>query len=126
MSSSPEIAKEWDYERNNGSLPSQIKPHSNKKYYWICPICGNSYPAYPGNRVNGSGCPKCARIEIGKKNSKRVGQYNENGLLINIYQGLHQAAKEMQVVPNSIFQAVKNGGKSKGFYWRYILNEDNK
>ena len=37
-----------------------------------CPVCGKSYPAYPGNRVNGSNCPDCAHIIIGKKNSKKI------------------------------------------------------
>ena len=120
----PEIAKEWDYEKNGNIFPSQIKPYSNKPYYWICPVCGNSYPAHPGNRIKGSGCPECARIEIGKKNSKKVGQFDENGSLINTYQGLHEAARALQVTTNSIFQAVKNGGRSKGYYWRYIYSED--
>lgn len=119
----PDIAKEWDYNMNKDILPSQIKPHSSKKYYWICPNCNNSYATKPGNRVKGTGCPICARAKIGIKNSKLVGQYDENGLLINTYHGLHQAAKAMQVVPNSIHQAVKNGGKSKGFFWRYLAND---
>ena len=120
----PEIAKEWDYKMNKGTLPSQIKPYTNKKYYWICPTCSNSYATYPGNRVKGSSCPVCAHAKIGFRNSKLVGQYDANGSLINTYQGLHQAAEAMHVVPNAIFQAVKNGGKSKGFYWRY-LDSDN-
>ena len=121
----PDIAKEWDYKMNKDTLPSQIRPYSNKKYYWICPACSNSYATYPGSRVKGSGCPVCARAKIGIKNSKLIGQYDENGLLINTYQGLHQAARAMQVVPNSIYQAVKSGRKSKGFYWRYLLIEHN-
>lgn len=116
----PKIAKEWDYEKNDGILPSQIKPYSNKKYFWICPKCNNSYPAYPGNRVSGTGCPMCARLKIGKKNAKIVGQYDKNGELVNTYYGLHEAARAMNVNSNSIFQAVKNGGKSKGYYWKYI------
>lgn len=116
----PDIAKEWDYEKNKGVSPTEIKPYSNKKYYWICPACNNSYSAYPGNRVKGSGCPECAHKEIGKKNSKMVGQFDDNGLMINSYYGLHEAAKSVDVVPNAIFQAAKRGRKSKGFYWRYI------
>lgn len=119
----PDIAKDWDYEKNEGILPSQIRPHANKKYYWHCPVCGKSYPAYPGNRVNGSKCPDCAHIIIGKKNSKKIGQYNSDGVLINTYQGMHEAARAMHVVPNAIFQAVKKGGKSKGYYWRYLPND---
>ncbi|SDB07616.1 Probable Zinc-ribbon domain-containing protein [Pseudobutyrivibrio sp. YE44] len=115
-----DLAKEWDKERNKGVLPSQIKPYSNKKYYWICPKCKKSYPAFPGNRIGGSGCPDCARIKVGIANSKLVGQFDEAGTLINTYQGLHEAARAMQCVPNSIFQAVKYNRKSKGYYWRYI------
>ncbi|MBQ4259293.1 MAG: zinc-ribbon domain-containing protein [Agathobacter sp.] len=119
----PDIAKTWDYEKNRDTLPSQIKPYSNKKYYWICDTCGNSYATYPGNKIKGSGCPDCARIKIGEKNSKLVGQFNDAGELIKTYQGLHQAAREIQVVPNAIFQAVKNGRKSKGYYWKYVTDE---
>lgn len=116
----PKLAEEWDYELNKGVLPSEIKPFTNKKYYWICLKCGKSYPAYPGNRIKGSGCPDCAHKEIGKKNSKKVGQYDKDGTLINTYDGLHEAARIMGVVPNAIFQAMKNGKTSKGFYWKYI------
>ena len=119
----PKIAKEWDYENNNGVLPSQIKPFSNQRYYWRCPECGNSYPAYPGNRIKGSGCPKCAHKRTGEKNAKTVGQSDQNGQLIKTYQGLHDAARAMNVGPNAIFQAVKNGGKSKGYCWHYLLDE---
>ena len=120
----PDVAKDWDYEKNNGVLPSQIKPYSNKKYYWHCPTCGKSYPAYPGNRIKGCGCSDCKGAKISIKKGKPVGQFDENGILINKYQGLHQAAEAMQVVPNAIFQAVKSGGKSKGFFWRYIQSEE--
>ena len=116
----PDIAKEWDYKKNEGVLPSQIKPFTNTKYFWICPACGNSYPAYPGSRVKGHGCPRCGQVKVGKKNSKAVGQYDDSGTLINTYYGLHEAARAMGVVPNSIFQAVKSGRMSKGYYWRYV------
>ncbi len=119
----PNLAKEWDFKRNK-KLPSEIKPFSNQKYYWICPTCGNSYPAYPGSRVKGHGCKKCGHDKVGKKNSKAVGQYDDSGALVNTYYGLHEAARAMGVVPNSIFQAVKNGKKSKGYYWRYISVDD--
>ena len=118
----PDIAKEWDLEKNGFVSPSQIKPYSNKKYYWRCPDCGNSYATYPGNRVKGSGCPVCAHCKVGEKNSKLVGQFDDSGL-IKTYQGLHEAARAMQVAPNAIFQAVKNGRKSKGYYWKYLVDE---
>ena len=116
----PQLAKEWDFDKNSDILPSQIKPYSNKKCYWICPKCDDSYVSTVGNRVSGHGCPNCARKLVGLKNSKTVGKFDDNGTLICVYHGLHQAARDMNVVPNAIFQAVKSGKKSKGFYWRYI------
>lgn len=116
----PAIAAEWDYERNEGIRPSDIRPFTNKKYFWICPDCGNSYKTYPGSRVNGHGCPECARSKISKKKSKKVGQFDENGVLLNTFSSLDHAAKAMGVAKNSIFQAVKNGGRSKGYRWRYL------
>ena len=57
----PEIAKEWDHERNGSVTPDSIVPGHNKKVWWICPRCGRSYQAPPNRRTSqGSGCRKCA------------------------------------------------------------------
>jgi hypothetical protein len=54
----PDIAKEWDYEKNYPITPKNIKPRTRKKFWWVCPAKGHSYPASPDNRVgNGSRCP---------------------------------------------------------------------
>ena len=56
----PEIANEWDYEKNIKS-PSQVYKMSQTKYYWICSICRNTFFTSPFNRVkNGAGCKNCA------------------------------------------------------------------
>lgn len=55
----PELAKEWDYEKNE-KLPSQYKPGSDQKVWWICPICKYSYNTSISHRTkHESGCPKC-------------------------------------------------------------------
>ena len=38
----PEIAKEWNDEKNLEN-PSQVYKHSHSKYYWTCSICGNVF-----------------------------------------------------------------------------------
>ncbi len=70
----PQLAQEWDYEKNGGLLPSQVTARSDKKVYWICPICNKSYLATLGNRTrNGSGCPKCgAKKALENKHRRRV------------------------------------------------------
>ena len=54
----PEIAKEWDYEKNHPLLPSMVKPKAGKNVWWKC-LKGHSYESVIGNRANGSGCPAC-------------------------------------------------------------------
>ncbi len=57
----PEIAKEWDYEKNDGLTPEEVIGGS-KKIWWICPK-RHSYQATMNSRTNlGSGCPYCAGL----------------------------------------------------------------
>ena len=55
----PNLAKEWDYELNNGVKPSDVFPLSNKKYHWICSL-GHKWEATPNSRSYGRGCPFCS------------------------------------------------------------------
>lgn len=61
----PELAKEWDYEKNYPLKPEDVTIGSNKIVYWICPICKLSYPAKicnrtaPSKRKKTNKCPIC-------------------------------------------------------------------
>lgn len=56
----PEIAKTWDYSKNN-KKPNEIFPGTQKKYWWICNKCGNSYYMSVYDRVHGNSCQFCGR-----------------------------------------------------------------
>ena len=56
----PEIAAEWDYDKNHPYRPEAIGHGSTKKVFWICPK-GHSYQARIDHRtIMHSGCPYCA------------------------------------------------------------------
>ena len=55
----PEMAKEWDYEKNKNIVPSAITAGSNTKYWWKCKK-GHEWQTSPNNRLTGHGCPVCA------------------------------------------------------------------
>ena len=56
----PDIAKQWDNERNKGSIPNDMSPSSHKKVWWVCSN-GHSYSARIDNRTNlNRGCPYCS------------------------------------------------------------------
>lgn len=54
----PELAKEWNYEKNGDLMPSGVAPFSNKKVWWLCDN-GHEWQAAISNRSNGTGCPYC-------------------------------------------------------------------
>jgi hypothetical protein len=55
----PNLAKEWDYSKNEVE-PNSVALHNHEKFYWLCSKCGHSWRTSPNNRASGKGCPKCS------------------------------------------------------------------
>lgn len=55
---SPGIASEWDYERNAGLTPEQVRPFSARKVWWVCER-GHHWQCTIQIRQRGTGCPFC-------------------------------------------------------------------
>lgn len=74
----PEIAKEWDYEKNHQKIPSQVSGHTGKKFYWKCPDCGNSFLSSVCKRTSNEprGCPFCVESNLEKKVRKFLEKNN--------------------------------------------------
>ena len=58
-STHPELAAEWDYEKNK-ILPSEVTARSNRKVWWKCSICGHKWKTIIFNRTT-AGCPECVK-----------------------------------------------------------------
>ena len=71
----PEIAAEWDYEKNGKIDPSSITSASHRKVWWKCAL-GHSYQSAPCTRTlqYRSGCPYC-------KGRKVLPGFNDLGTL---------------------------------------------
>ena len=60
----PEVAKEWDYNKNGNVTPAMVYPGTRKKVWWICPQ-GHSYYSAVSNRTSGgTGCPYCSKQKL--------------------------------------------------------------
>ena len=59
----PEIAKEWDYEKNIGITPEEFTIGSGKKVWWKCSKCGYEWESIIYTRKTGAYCGKCKRKE---------------------------------------------------------------
>ncbi|MBE5820162.1 MAG: hypothetical protein E7310_05060 [Clostridiales bacterium] len=62
----PNLALEWDYEKNGNLKPENVKCASNRKVWWKCKK-GHSWEAVISSRYYGTKCPVCTNktIEIG-------------------------------------------------------------
>ena len=54
----PILAKEWDYEKNNGLTPVDVMPNSGQKVWWKCQK-GHKWQATIASRNQEHGCPIC-------------------------------------------------------------------
>jgi len=59
----PEIASEWDYEKNGDLRPENVKKNSNLKVWWICSK-EHSWQTAVSHRTQGSNCPVCAEKKV--------------------------------------------------------------
>ena len=60
----PEIALDWDYEKNKNVNIRLIKPGSQQKIWWKCVYCGKGWMQTPNRKINTklidiAGCPEC-------------------------------------------------------------------
>ena len=64
----PDIAKQWDYERNGDLKPSDVNAGSERKVWWICEK-GHHYEASVYQRATknaggGTNCPYCSNKKV--------------------------------------------------------------
>ncbi len=64
----PDIAKDWDYEKNEGT-PKDYTYRSTYKAHWKCSVCGKEWRAMIRDRVDSKYrlCPSCTALKRGEK-----------------------------------------------------------
>jgi hypothetical protein len=61
LSDFPDVAAEFDPEKNDGVTPDKVHPGSNTKFRWTCSDCGHEWRTMVWIRTAGHGCPRCSR-----------------------------------------------------------------
>jgi len=74
----PDIALEWDYDRNYPVIPDNVAAHASNKYWWICGDCGASYLSTTSHRTGKEprGCPQCSESNMEKRIRKYLLRQN--------------------------------------------------
>lgn len=75
----PDIAEEWDYEKNGTYTPEGILVASDKKVWWKCKSCGYSWCCAVSHRTGkiSTGCPECGKVK--GRNKQRLNRLNQVG-----------------------------------------------
>lgn len=120
----PELAKQWDFNRNGTLLPENISYGSVRKVWWICPVCGRSFLKSVNTRTatrtrNLQHCPYCP-TRRGEASRKPV-ICLETG---KTYPSAEAAAAEVSRTGGAISVACREGTKSAGFHWKYVSEND--
>lgn len=104
----PELAKEWNYDRNGDLNPQKLMAGSSKKVWWKCSL-GHEWPAQVNNRNQGGGCPYCAgrKVLAGYNDLATLNpslakewDYEKNGELLPSEVALNSNKKVWWVCPN--------------------------
>ncbi len=106
----PELAKQWDYDKNIGKTPEQFRPRSGQKVWWKC-LRGHSWPATIASRTAGANCPSCT----GSQSSKlEIAIYAELSALFDDVEWRHKIHKfEIDVY----LESASLGIEIDGDYW---------
>ncbi len=99
----PELAKEWNFNKNGNLLPSMFPPNSNKKVWWKCSK-GHEWEAVVSSRAQGRKCPYCT-------NNKILVGYND---LATTHPEL---VKEWDFTKNKLKPSEVSKGSEKKIWW---------
>lgn len=122
QTANPDLAKEWNYEKNNGLTPAEVTPNSNKSIWWKCRVCNYEWKTSVSNRNNqNTGCPKCSKMRAAQALSRRVIQLSIDNIVIAEYGSLAEAEKQTGVGHGQISRVCKGNRKTAGGYiWKYV------
>lgn len=99
----PQVALQWNYERNGALQPNQVMPNSHKKVWWKCEK-GHEWEATLSHRVEGTGCPYCSH-------QKFLKGFND---LATLFPHL---TKEWNYKRNALNPEDVLGGGQKKYWW---------
>lgn len=107
----PELAKEWNYEKNLGLRPEEITLGSEKKVWWKCSK-GHEWQARIIDRHRGSGCPYCSQRASYRVINVETGE---------IFSSYSEAARKYGITKSPISNCCKGKQETAGgYHWKYF------
>lgn len=108
----PELADEYDYEKNAIALENLNLGERKNKFFWKCHVCGYNWKASIESRMHSKYCPKCAS-SVGAK-TRSLNKIKKEGSLASNYPEL---AKEWHPTKNGNLIPEEMTCKNKKIIW---------
>lgn len=71
----PDLASQWHATKNGTLRPEHCVPRGDRKVWWTCARDStHEWRASIASRVGGSGCPTCARMQLGARRATVTGE----------------------------------------------------
>lgn len=118
----PDIAAEWDREKNYPLTPRNFSPGSNHRAWWTCQN-SHSYQTSIVSRTNEHGCPYCAgnfRLTT-NSDERRKWLTNSNRMLSATHPSL---AKDWHPTKNGITPDDISAGSTARVWWQCAQNHE--
>ena len=104
----PEIAKEWNYERNGDLRPEDFSFGVRQNVWWKCSK-GHEWETTINNRTTGSGCPACGKTKSVEHRIKN--KIGKNGSLADVNPTLAKEWHPTKNAPLSPFGVTAVSGR---------------
>ena len=117
----PEIASEWNYEKNNELKPENVSMGSNKVVWWKCSL-GHEWKSSINNRTRGNKCPICSKENRVSLPEKAIFFYMKKYFPTSCEQKRFNwlSKKDLDIyIPN-----IKVGIEYDGEFWHRNTNRD--
>jgi rubrerythrin len=113
----PELLEEWDYTAND-ILPNALMPFSHEKRGWVCKVCGHKWQSSTAHRIDGNGCPECAKEKSRLAILKPVSQFSKDKReLMAQYESARAAERATNIGYKQISACCCGTKPSAGGYW---------
>lgn len=110
-SQNPDVAEEWNYEKNGELTPADVTPKSNKRVWWKCSK-GHEWETTINNRSKGHGCPQC--------NNRKMVRNADTG---EEFMSITSASEKYHISISAISSCCRGVTKTAGgYHWQFDEN----
>lgn len=117
----PTLAKEWNYEKNGGEKPCDVKYGSPRKVWWKCKY-GHEWEASITNRQKKRGCPICSKYKRSSLPEKAIVYYLSKWFTVEQNKKIPKTNMELDLFLPELNLGIEYDGST----WHSDINRDRK